>query len=191
MKNRPVSAPLAGRWRAAVLLLPVLAGCGLEPQAVPVPAVPASDSPSPAAAAVPDRALSIVFLVRDERLAPVARSSLPGLQGTLDLLAAGPGPRDVQLGLRSYLTAQQLEGSFDSQRPGLAVVGIAGSFAALPDDQRLLAAAQLVWTVTHAPGIDRVQAQTGGRPVPLPTSSGPRERPVGRNDYLPLAPAPS
>jgi hypothetical protein len=61
----------------------------------------------------------------------------------------------------------------------------------LPDDQELLAAAQLVWTLTQAPGLEQVRARTGGRPVPLPTASGPRDRPVGRNDYLPFAPSPS
>lgn len=190
MTARPASGS-AARWHATALLLLVLAGCGLEPQSAPVPASTASASPPSGAATAPDRTLSIVFLVRDERLTPVARSSRPGLQGTLEVLSDGPGRRDEQMGLRSYLTAQQFEGSFDPERPELVVVGITDAFTALPDDQELLAAAQLVWTLTQAPGVEQVRAQTGGRPVPLPTASGPRDRPVGRNDYLPFAPSPS
>lgn len=188
---QPSAASLAPRRGALALLLLVLTGCGLGPQTAPVPAVPVAVTPPPAAATVPDRTLAVVYLVRDQRLAPVARSSRPGLQGALDLLSAGPGPRDEQMGLRSYLTAQRLEAASDPELPGLAVVGIADGFGALPEDQRLLAAAQLVWTATGAPGVDRVRAQTGGRPVALPTPSGPRDRPVGREDYVPLAPGPS
>lgn len=187
----PTAAPLASRRGAVALLLAVLTGCSLGPQTAPVPAAPLAATPPPAAASVPDRTLAVVYLVRDQRLAPVARSSRPGLQGALDVLSAGPGPRDEQIGLRSYLTAQQLEAAFDPELPGLVVVGITDAFGALPEDQRLLAAAQLVWTATHAPGVDRVLAQTGGRPVPLPTPAGPRDRPVGREDYLPLMTGPS
>lgn len=178
---------VAVRSGAAALLLLVPTACGLGPQTAPVP-VPAAASALPATAGAPDRTVSIVFLVRDGRLSPVARSSRSGLQGALDVLSAGPGPRDGAMGLLSYLTALPLTGSFDPERPGLAVVGITDAFTALPDETRILAAAQLVWTVTHRPGVDRVRAQTDGRPVPLPTASGPQDRPVGRDDYLPLAP---
>jgi hypothetical protein len=170
---------------AAVLL--AVAGCGLGPQSAPVPVAPPSGEPASARSGQ-DRTVSIVFLVRDGRLTPVARTARPGLQGALDLLSAGPGPRDEAMGLRSYLVGQLLEGSFDPEQPDLAVVRITEAFTLLPADEQLLAAAQLVWTATHAPGIDRVRVQADGRPVQLPTASGPQDRPVDRADYAPLAP---
>lgn len=167
---------------AACLALPA---CGLGTQTVPQPIDPASFSSI--APPAPPRSTSVgqIYLVRAGRLVAVPRTTAT-LADTLNLLAAGPTPLDTETGLESPLrSAVTLQGVDDA---GVVTIGVGPEFAGLPDGDRFLAGAQLVWTATGVCCATRVQVRLNTAPVPLPTDAGLTERPVGRDDYTSVAP---
>jgi Sporulation and spore germination len=166
----------------ACLTLP---GCGLGTQTVPQPIDPASfTSAEPPA---PPRSTSVgqIYLIRERRLVAVPRTTTT-LTDTLSLLAAGPTPLDTETGLESPLRGAATVQAVDDA--GVATIEVGPEFAELPDHDRYLAAAQLVWTATGVCCTTRVQVRHDTTPVPLPTDGGVVEGPVGRVDYASVAP---
>lgn len=129
-----------------------------------------------------------VFLVREERLAPVLRRGGPRLQDALDLLAAGPTAREVSEG---FDTAGSAAADRNPERAAARARADRGhdELVSLSGQQQLVAAAELVWTATEVPGIDRVLVELDGRPIELPTDTGLSGEPVRRVYYRSLAPA--
>jgi hypothetical protein len=163
-----------------------LAACGLGTQTDPQPIDPASFSS--VAPPAPPRFTDVgqIYLVRAGRLVAVPRTTTT-LADALSLLAAGPTALDAETGLESRLrTAVTLLAVDDA---GVATVGVGPEFAGLPDDERFLAAAQLVWTATGVCCATHVRVRLDTTPVPLPTDAGVVERAVGRDDYASVAPS--
>ncbi|MCK6210415.1 GerMN domain-containing protein [Georgenia sp. EYE_87] len=170
----------------AVILLP---GCGVrpeqEPTAIEITAATPSSQPTP-----DDGPLTVtVYYIRNERLEPVERSVARASAATvLSLLTAGPTRREVTTGLRTALTLQPLTLTTDEKTPGTGDVTVTPDFTSISGQNQLLAVAQLVWTVTELPGIDRVRLSSNGKPLELPTDRGLSRIPVGRDDYMSVAP---
>ena len=174
---------LAARTGLVAVLL--LTGCGVEPQDRPeplvVPGSPSADvDPSPAEGRVALR----VYFVRGTRLEAVDRSAPDaGPPTVLGLLTAGPNRDEVLGGLRTAVTPQALVSGDAAVVGTTAEVVLAREFTAVSGSNQLLAVAQVVWTLTEAPGVTQVRFSAAGAPIEVPTDAGLTDQPVGRDDY--------
>jgi spore germination protein GerM len=129
-----------------------------------------------------------IFLLRDQRLEPVSRMSRDASQDAIDQLAAGATRGEAAAGLRSALPPQTLVVTLDPSRAGLCMISVPAEFSALSGREQLLAVAQMVWTVTERPDVDRVQLLAGDRPIAAPTEDGLTSAPLTRQDFASIAP---
>lgn len=169
-------------WVAGALLavLP-LGGCGVRAQGEPDRLPP---SVLPTEPDVPRPVVAPVYFVRDGRLVPAR--VLVGAPGTpaqrLAALAAGVDDP----ALRTYLDPASPPRV--SVADGVAVVSLAASFARAPREARLLAAGQVVFTLTESRDVAVVRFRAGGRDMPVPRPDGTAAPgPVTRADYATLA----
>jgi len=132
-----------------------------------------------------------IFLVAGNRLQAATRGSqsTPTPRAQLRRLLEGPTPAEADAGLRTLLTpdvAIDHVGVAD----GIATVALSGvSSAQPPGSDRALAVAQLAYTATAIPGVERVRFEVGGEPAEIPRGDGTlTNRPVGRSDYASAAP---
>jgi hypothetical protein len=186
--SHPPGSP-GGRWRAMGVALAValvsISGCGVaaesEPEAV---------TTSPTSPATPGRPQSTgvveIYLVRDGHLVAVSRAGRSAADA-LSALAVGPTDIDVEAHLGSPLPALPVT-LFPQQDPAVVTIDVPAEFATLPPRDRLLAAAQLVWTATDACCATQVQMLLDDRPLPVPTDEGSTTRPLRRSDYSSVAP---
>lgn len=132
-----------------------------------------------------------IFLVADDRLRGVARGSRtpPTVLNRLTGLTRGPTPAEADAGLRTLLSP---EVTVERVRvtDGVATVVLSADTAAQPvGDEGALGIAQLVYTATAVPGVERVRFQVGGEPAEVPRGNGTlTDQPVGRGDYAPATP---
>ncbi len=166
-------------------VLALIAGCGPAAQGEPVPVLPGRPEPGTPA---PPRSTDVVqiYLVRDGRLVAVPRTGRSA-SDAVAALVAGPTPLDVETGLGSAILAHAVRLA-GPPSPDVVTVEVTPEFAGLPERERFLAAAQLVWTTTEVCCATQVRAQLDARPLPLPTDAGPVERPVRRDDYRSVGP---
>lgn len=181
-----------------LVLVSVLGGCGVPVQDGPVPID--TDPSSSRAPAPPSGALDVtVFLVREERLFPVARSTEDTtVVTTLELLMRGPDPVELAAGVSTALPPRLVGGDpvgFERRRIGqggsgarVAVIEVTDDFTTISGDDQLLATAQVVWTVTGLDVADRVRITSDGESIELPTDDGLTASPVGRDDYRSVEP---
>lgn len=171
------------RVLSAMLLAPLAAGCG--PQLAPEPVTtPGTAAPGPS----PDGTAAVrVYLVRDDRLVPVIRRAPPTVAAMLALLTAGPTRPESATGIRSALPDDALSPSVDRADPRTTRVAVTRVFAELPAREGLLAAAQLVWTLTETPPVAQVEVLLGDRPTAVVTDTGSVVRPVRREDFASVA----
>lgn len=173
-----------------VLVCLLLAGCGAWTQDrpvtidVPVPTRPSQAEPDPGG----PRALTVYF-VRDDRLAPAERAADDrSITSALGLLVSGPTADEARSGLRTALSAATLGAARNGD--DAVVVEVTRELIATPGTDQLLAVAQVVWTVTAAPGApERVRLTSDGAPIEVPTDAGLLVRPVTRDDFRTVAPA--
>lgn len=124
------------------------------------------------------------LLIRVERR--VADTDL----GTLvEELEREPDTMEAAVGLRSALT--DIDAVVSTDREGdLATIDLAPDFGEISGSDQLVALAQIVFTVTDRPGIDRVNFTLDGAAVEIPTGSGSlTSGTVTRDDYQDLEPA--
>ena len=160
--------------------------CGITTQSVPQTVVqnqlPATATPAP-----PQLSSVVqVYLVRDGRLVPVTRSGRSA-DDAITSLSAGPTALDAQADLETRIPPQSV--TLVAAQDGVVVVDVTSAFTTLPDHDRFLAAAQLVWTATEICCATQVRVQRDNRALTLPTDSGPVAGPVRRDDYRSVAPA--
>jgi len=173
----------------AAIVLPLVflvMGCGVPVQDDPAPLdvgalPPQTSSPQGGSSTVR------VYLVRGDRLHEVVRAAPNrSAESAIERLAAGPTRREVSQGLRTALVPQPLTVTSDDS--GTVVLGATADFAGVSGADQLLAVAQLVWTLTDVPGVDRLNFTIDGRPIEVPTDSGLRGDAVGRADYVSVEP---
>jgi spore germination protein GerM len=186
------------RRRFATVCLAALAvagvtGCGVGAQSDPR-AIDASDVPfglaeranTPTTRPEPSSHPFVVFLVADDHLRPVVRGarSAPTALEQLRQLTRGPTPAESEAGLRTLLTPDV---TIDDVRvvDGVATIELSGVGSAQPSGrERALAIAQMVYTATAIPGVDRVRFEVDGEPAEVPRGDGTLTgRPVDRGDY--------
>jgi len=174
-------------WAAGlVAAASVLAGCGVPPQAEPTP-VQVSPAPRPRSPSPDGDRVVTVFLVRDGRLAEEERTADDTSErSALELLVEGPSDAEKAGGTTTALAP----GDYALQEgPGVAtVIDVPAQFTQIDGDLQLLAAAQLVWTVTDRRPLALVRMTFEGEAIELPTDRGLTSGPVRRSDYGSVAP---
>jgi Sporulation and spore germination len=177
------------RWSprlALLLVLTFVAGCGPTAQSRPEPVQtnPVDESAAPVSPLSTD--VVQIYLVRAERLVAVPRAGRT-VSDAITSLSVGPSALDSEAGLHTALASATIELAAEHS-PDVVTVEMAPEFTRLPERDRFLAAAQLVWTVTEVCCAKQVRVQLDARPVPIPTDSGPVLRAVHRDDYRSVGP---
>ena len=188
--------PRRRRGGAAILLvlvLPLLSGCGIGPQANPV--VVASGRTGPAAAPSPSSTevpLTVqVFLLHGDRLTRVPRTvpAGTGLTPSLTGLNLPLTPAEVSAGLRTALPTTQ---TIPAGRilGTVATITMPDGFDKLSVREQVNAMSQIVYTVTADTVATEVELVRNGQVMAVPVD-GQRlvTGPVGRSDYAAEAPA--
>ncbi len=173
----------------ALITTSLVAGCGVSAQDT---AEPVSTAAQPAVeSGNGDRyagAQLTVFLVRGADLAPVERRiNTATASAALEQLVEGPTRAEAAGGVRTAL-APQVVGVEGALNDGTTTVSVTRGFTGITGGDQLLAVAQVVWTLTALPTVDRVRFTVEGRPVEVPTDAGLSGEPVDQDDYRSVAP---
>lgn len=188
IRRRLVSLAVAGLVAATGIV-----GCGVGAESTPreidrrdVPFGLAERADAPTTTHDRDPYSFTIYLVTGDRLRAVARGSHtdPTPAAKLRELLEGPTPAEADGGLRTLLTPDV---AIETVRlaDGVATIALSDASAAQPSgNERALAVAQLVYTATAIPGVDRVRFVVDGTQAEIPRGDGTlTDRPVGRDDY--------
>lgn len=191
---------MRARRGALVLLVALVAGCSgggtstPSPSATPSPTVSPTDSPTPEPTATPSEPATTtasVYFLHGAKLQPAPREvALPGVAtGAVRALLLGPARSERATGLSTQVPAgTALRGV--SVSAGTATVDLSGSYARGGGSLSMTArVAQVVYTLTQFPTVQRVSFRLDGKPVTALGGEGvDLSRPVTRADYEDLAP---
>jgi spore germination protein GerM len=122
-------------------------------------------------------------------LVPVTRQvSAAGIEAVAGELEAGPTVSESFLGLQSALTdIDAIDGIVIDG--STALVDLNDSFTTLGGSDQIIAIAQLVFTVTERPTVDRLVVRVNGESVEVPRDDGTLTRdPLTRSDYGSFSP---
>lgn len=179
--------PLAvvAAWLTAVLVT----GCGVTAQDTSEPVTTVAPSVSPPGE---DEGSSgprlTVFFVRGSQLAPVQRRiSAATPAAALDQVTEGPTRTEAAGGIRTALPPEVV-GIDTLAPPGVVTVSVTRGFTGITGGNQLLAVAQIVWTLTDLPAVDRVRFTVDGVAVEVPTDAGLSAASVDRDDFGSVAP---
>lgn len=193
-RRRRRSASARSRGLLLLVLLAwvvALAGCGVGVQRRPTTLASAGPSwTEPSTGSSPTTGLSIeVFLVRGDHLVRVWRQSPGGqqLSAVLRTLLESPSRAERTAGLSTAIPSGV--GALVARvRRGIVEVQVPPPFDALPNRERVLAVAQLVYTVTAELPVHGLRLMAGGTAVDTPVGSGRLvSRAVTRADFAALA----
>jgi spore germination protein GerM len=187
------------RLLLALVLLTALAACGVPtddtPRALPAERVPfglLETDPAGAPTGVPGAATRrSVYLVRDDRLVEVTKQvAAPGAAvDTLRELLMGPDAEDIEDGLVTRIPSGTVVNGVSGPVEGVATIDLSGDLSAAGEGLRL-AFAQMVYTATGVPGVDRVLFAIDGQPRDVPDDQGQTTaEPLGRSDFAQFRPA--
>lgn len=180
-------------WRARVrglvagMILAVVAmGCGVPLQDGPA-ALQTTPAPSPTSPTRGGVRLVTVYMIKGARLVTQPRSAGDTSAGSaLRLLTEGPVESETGHGV----TTAVAPGDYViGEAPGpTTVINVPLQFTQIEADLQLLAAAQLVWTVTGQRPRGGVRLTFEGGAIDVPTDRGLTSGPVRRSDYASVAP---
>lgn len=182
-----------------VALVLLVGACGIADDGVPreldESALPADlvEPPTTTSTTI-DVATSVidVFLVDDDRLAPVDREVASPVEpgDVIAQLLVGPTEDERESGLATQLSPGWAVRSADLAGRTLVIDLGPDTLEVLEGQNQRQAIAQIVFTVTGLPGVDDVLFQIEGNPRPVPTDDGEAdgETPVDREDYRSLDP---
>jgi spore germination protein GerM len=167
-----------------------VAGCGVTTESQPH----AFQTTRPVTVAPPSgRAtrLTDIYFLRQDHLSVVQRP-VPDpvtLQRVIQALLKGPTASEGARGVRSALPTTLMVKNLTA-RGETAVIDLGDGFAAIDSADQALAIAQLVYTVTGWPGIDRLRVMVDGKAVQVPRADGQlTDGDVTRADYASLLPS--
>lgn len=178
----------SGRTRHLLLAGVLLTACGVqpqdEPQPVPADRLPGATAPPSADAADRDR----VWGVRDQRLVPVF-VELPdkdvGSRVRALLLLADSAQEATSIPRGTRLLSVDRRGD-------LVELVLTSRFMSTDERTVPLALAQIVFTVTEVPGVERARVETSDGPVPLVDAAGQVVgRPLQRTDFAAMSDQPA
>jgi hypothetical protein len=202
--RRPGAAPARRRrWLAAlvVLALAALAGCGVStdgsPRAIADDDVPFGLLAQPSTTTtVPDtnatvRTVTVYLLDEKGALRPVDRVvELPVTAFRVaTALLLPPTAEETRAGLSTALTADTELRGLDGPIGGLLTVDLSSSLLNVTGRRQIQALAQVVFTMTDVPNVQRVLFEFDGRRRDVPRGDGDlASTPLSRSDYAALEP---
>ncbi len=177
----------------------VLGSCGVpldnEPERIPDQQPPADTEGAPrghpSTTVRTDHAPTVeLFFVRGDRLVRVWRpiSGPASLARVLEHVLAGPAPHERHGGVRSAINPEtRIREAL--LHDGVASIDLSAPFGDVQGEDHITAIAQIVFSCTAFPGVQRVHFRLEGRPVEVPVGDGTLTlRPLTRADFLELAP---
>lgn len=187
------------RRRAAVviatpILLGGVVGCGVqlddEPREIAADALPfdlleTSTTGAPTTTTpLPTFQETSVFLVDNDDYLIAVRRQLPGgVREAIGSLLTPPTEAEVKSGLSTDIAPSVSLRGISGPEDGLVTIDLASDGTESPEISRL-AFAQLVYTATGLPGVDRVLFQVNGQAREVPTGEGQSTaEPLSRVDY--------
>jgi spore germination protein GerM len=161
----------------------------IDPKIVPSGLDASASTSPPVTSDVPTENVTLYLelghdLVAVDRAAPAPVT----LRSVLRVLTRSPTRSEQAKGMLNPLSTAQpiILRSFTNDT---AVVDLPSNFTDLGGQDQIVAAAQLVYTVTAFPGVDQVSVLVNGESASVPTASGSlSEGPLVRADYVALAP---
>jgi spore germination protein GerM len=187
---------MARLWALAVMCL--LAG-GCAPASThgvhyvsgkDVPFALMSSAPAGTATGIPNGPTTRIYLLRDQRLFPVARQVVgPNIPAdAVRSLLDGPTTADTARGVTSAVPPGTHLLSLDVSA-GVATVDLSTEFGSLGGDKQTSAVAQIVYTITASPYINSVLFVINDSPIEVPDGTGSlSSAPRSRDDYPDLVP---
>ena len=177
---------LRAQGAALVAAVCVATGCGVplqdEPALLEVSPAPSAVSPTPSGSRI-----MRVYMVRDGRLVEEVRTAVDtSAESALSLLVEGPTESEKVDGTTTALAPGEY--ALDEASGLATVIDVPLQFTQIEGDLQLLAAAQLVWTVTDRQPRGVVRMTFEGKAIELPTDQGLTSGPVRRSDYVSVAP---
>jgi hypothetical protein len=173
-----IAAGALGLALSGALLVAAMRGVPDDAQPRTLPAEEDAAGTAPPVATTARTVELVVYLVRADRLAPVARRAAE--------LESGPTAAESEAGLRSALVPGTSL-SVVRQIGDLIVVDLGRELTEAEPDEQVLAVAQVVWTVTSRTGVTRVSFTLQGRPIDAPGADGKlRSVPLSRADFASL-----
>jgi len=174
----------------------LVAACGVgtdaSPQLISQKSVPFEllKPPTPTTSAgAPTQGITVFFggsqqLVTVNRIVPAPAT----VRSALGALGQGPTSAESAAGVLSPVsTATPL--TLISHNGDTVVIDVGASFSALSSHDQIVAAAQLVYTLTLFPGVRQVDIRVGGQRTLMPTATGRiASGPLNRSAYASLAP---
>lgn len=174
----------------ALVLCAPLTGCGVQDQdrarAVPAAEIPPGLVASDPAPARPRAAEVTLYVVEGGRLVPEQAAAERADAGGALLSLLGHGASDD----RTTAVPPGTEVRGVLVQDGVLSADLSEPFGLVRGPDQLLAVAQVVWTVTEFPDVQRVLLRVEGEPLDLPVADGAvSEGPVDREDYRSVGPA--
>jgi spore germination protein GerM len=175
-----------------------LCGCGIGPESsahvidrklVPRGLLPHSSAASAPRSTVPTDDVTL-YLESANGIVAVNRSvpSPATLRTVLRVLSRAPLRSELAKGMENPLSAARPI-TLKSLVNGTAEVDLPADFTDLGGQNQIVAAAQLVYTATAFPGVDRVSVLVNGLAASVPTANDSLSPgPLVRTDYAALAP---
>lgn len=175
-----------------------LVGCGVQldeqPRPLAAESVPyglletsttVEGTTSTTLAPVPTFQATSVFLVDNSDFLVEVRRQLPGeVRVAIGSLLTPPTEAEVDSGLRTTIASTIVLRGIAGPEDGLVTIDLTSETSDVSPDIPRLALAQLVYTATAVPGVDRVLFQVDGQAREVPTGEGQSTaEPLSRVDY--------
>jgi spore germination protein GerM len=132
------------------------------------------------------QATSVYLLDNDDYLVEVRRQ-LPGevrVVSSIGSLLTPPSEAEVNGGLRSAISSTTELRGVVGPEAGLVTIDLSSEMSDVSPESVRLALAQIVYTATAVPGVDRVLFQVDGQAREVPNGEGQSTaEPLGRIDY--------
>lgn len=188
--------------RAVVVAVAILvaAACGVpsdsEPRAIETKNVPfgllsptaeATTTTQPSASTATAR-VTVYLADADGKLRPVRRQvTAPATVGrAITALLGGPTEEEADQ-LSTAITSDTELLDIQGPEDGLVVLDLSRDVLSITGRQQILALAQVVWTATALPSVDRVLFEFDGEPAEVPNGNGTlTSSPLGRLSYRDL-----
>lgn len=177
------------RLLSALVAAVLVAGCGVAAQDSAETVPTGAQRPPPSADGGRTAGLRVVvYLVRGVGLTPAERRfRSPTVAAALEELLEGPTRSEAADGVGTALAPDVVDVQ-DVLSGGATTVSLTRGFTGITGGNQLLAVAQVVWTLTELPSVERVSFTVDGTPVEVPTDAGLSAGPVDRGDYMSVAP---
>lgn len=193
----PPRAGIGRRWLAVAAVAAVAAGCGVRlddaPRDLAADTVPfglldeatttTTSEPQP----FPRFQPTSVYLVNGDGFLEEVTRQLPGeptAERAVGALLSQPSELELRAGLGTAISSStELRSPIRGPDDGLVTIDLSSEISDVSPERVRLALAQIVFTATAVPGVDKVLFQVDGEARQVPNAAGDTAEPLTPNDY--------